>query len=58
MMIAHNHPSGNLQPSKPDVELTNKIKEAGKLVDIILLDHLIISSSERDYYSLANEGLI
>jgi DNA repair protein RadC len=58
MMLAHNHPSGNLQPSKQDIELTNKIKEAGKLIEIILLDHLIISSVERDYYSMANEGYI
>ena len=58
MMISHNHPSGNLQPSKQDIELTNKIKEAGKLLDITLLDHLIISPLNRDYYSMANEGYI
>ena len=55
-MLAHNHPSGNLKPSQADIELTNKMKEAGKLVDIHLLDHLIVSPVERDYYSLANEG--
>jgi DNA repair protein RadC len=58
MMLAHNHPSGNLQPSRQDIELTNKIKEAGKLVEIILLDHLIISAVKRDYYSMANEGFL
>jgi DNA repair protein RadC len=57
-MISHNHPSGNLQPSRQDIELTNRIKEAGKLVEIILLDHLIISAVKRDYYSMASEGLI
>ena len=58
MMISHNHPSGNLQPSKQDIGLTNKIKEAGSLVDITLLDHLIISAAKRDYYSMSNEGYI
>src|SRR5450631_3055912 len=58
MMISHNHPSGNLQPSRQDIELTNRIKEAGKLVEIILLDHLIISAVKRDYCSMANEGYI
>ena len=57
-MLAHNHPSGNLKPSQADIELTNKMKEAGKLADIHLLDHLIISPIEKDYYSLANEGYI
>ena len=57
-MLAHNHPSGNLKPSQADIEFTNKKKEAGKLVDIHLLDHLIISPLERDYYSFANEGLL
>jgi len=57
-MLAHNHPSGNLKPSQADLELTNKVKEAGKLVDIKLLDHIIISPIEREYYSLANEGLL
>jgi DNA repair protein RadC len=57
-MLAHNHPSGNLKPSQTDLQLTNKMKEAGKLVDIKLLDHLIISPIEKDYYSLANEGYI
>ena len=58
MMLAHNHPSGNLQPSRQDIELTSKIKEAGKLVEIILLDHLIISAAKWDYYSMADEGYI
>ena len=58
IMLAHNHPSGNLKPSQSDIELTSKVKEAGKLVEIKLLDHLIISPVEKDYYSFANEGFI
>ncbi|MCC6280770.1 MAG: DNA repair protein RadC [Saprospiraceae bacterium] len=50
----HNHPSGNLQPSQSDVELTRKLKQSGAIIDLPLLDHLIIS--ERGYYSFADEG--
>ena len=54
VIIAHNHPSGNVKPSNADIELTRKIREAGKLLDITLLDHIIITNN--DYYSLADEG--
>jgi hypothetical protein len=53
---AHNHPSGALQPSQADIELTKKIKEGGKLLDIQVLDHIIITSEA--YYSFADEGLL
>jgi len=56
IMLVHNHPSGNLRPSKQDEQLTYKIKEGGKLLDILLLDHLIISSE--GYFSMQDEGLI
>lgn len=56
IIVCHNHPSGNLNPSESDTKITQKIKEAGKLMDIQLLDHLIIS--EKDYYSFADNGLI
>jgi DNA repair protein RadC len=56
IILAHNHPSGNLQPSNADKEITDKLKEAGKLLDINVLDHLIIS--HRGYYSFADDGLI
>lgn len=56
LIISHNHPSGNLKPSKSDEELTLKIKEAGKFLDISLLDHIIITSE--GYYSFADEGLL
>jgi len=54
VIIAHNHPSGTLEPSNADIQLTDKIKEAGKLMDISLLDHLIIT--DYGYYSFADEG--
>ena len=56
MVVAHNHPSGNLNPSDADIRITQKIKEAGTLLDIQLLDHLIICSSE--YYSFADNGAL
>lgn len=52
----HNHPSGNLQPSQADVELTKKLEQSGRLLDMPLLDHLIVS--ERGYYSFADEGAL
>lgn len=56
MIIAHNHPSGNLKPSEADKEMTLKIKNGGKLFDMKLLDHLIISSE--GYFSFNDEGLM
>lgn len=56
IVISHNHPSGNLKPSKVDEELTQKIKAGGQLLDIRLLDHIIITSE--GYYSFADEGLL
>jgi len=56
IILAHNHPSGSLKPSRADEELTNKIKEAAKYFDIKVLDHIIIS--DLGYYSFADEGLL
>jgi len=56
IILAHNHPSGNLKPSEADIAITKKVKDASKFLDITLLDHLIISPDER-YFSLADEGL-
>jgi len=56
IIVCHNHPSGNLKPSESDTKITRKIKDAGNLMDIQLLDHLIIS--EKDYYSFADNGLL
>ncbi len=54
IILCHNHPSGNLKPSAQDIQLTVKMKEAGKLLDIAVLDHLIVS--DIGYYSFADEG--
>ena len=56
IILCHNHPSGNLVPSEADKEITKKIKEAGKHMDIPVLDHLIIANDS--YFSFADEGLI
>jgi hypothetical protein len=56
MIVAHNHPSGNLKPSRADEELTRRLKEAAALHDIKLLDHLIIT--KESFLSFANEGLL
>jgi DNA repair protein RadC len=56
IILFHNHPSGNLKPSRADEELTTKIIQAAKLFDIRILDHLIVS--EEGYFSFADEGLI
>jgi len=56
IIISHNHPSGNLKPSRQDEELTQKIKHAGEFLDIKLLDHVIVCSE--GYYSFTDEGLI
>jgi DNA repair protein RadC len=56
IIVCHNHPSGNLNPSESDNKITQKIKEAGNLMDIQLLDHLIIS--DKDYYSFADNGVL
>jgi DNA repair protein RadC len=53
IIVAHNHPSGNIRPSEGDLKITRKIKEAGSILDIQLLDHLIIS--EDNYYSMGDE---
>jgi len=56
-IICHNHPSGNINPSESDNRITEKIKSAGNLLDIMLLDHLIITT-DGDYFSYADSGLI
>lgn len=54
IILCHNHPSGNLRPSNEDVRLTEKLKLAGKLLEIEIHDHLIISAD--GYFSMADEG--
>ncbi|MEI8225853.1 MAG: JAB domain-containing protein [Bacteroidota bacterium] len=57
IIVCHNHPSGNLNPSESDTKITRKIKEAGTIMDIQLLDHLILTT-ENSYYSFADNGLL
>jgi DNA repair protein RadC len=54
IILAHNHPSGNLEPSEADVKLTQKVRDAGKVLDISLLDHLILT--EDSYLSMADDN--
>lgn len=56
IIVAHNHPAGSLKPSKEDINITQKIKDAGKLLDIDLLDHLILTQNK--YYSFKDEGIL
>ncbi len=56
VILIHNHPSGNLKPSTPDIKLTDKMKKAGELLDINVLDHIIFT--DKGYYSFADDGMI
>ena len=56
IIVAHSPPSGNLTPSSADLKITERLKEAAKLMDIALLDHLILTTES--FYSFANEGLL
>jgi len=56
IMLAHNHPSGNLQPSQADIMLTKKLRNCAEMLDISVLDHLIFA--EKKYYSFADEGML
>jgi len=55
IILAHNHPSGNLKASEVDLSITKKIKDSAALMEIAVLDHIIITH-DSDYYSLADEG--
>jgi len=56
IILAHNHPSGNIEPSEADIRLTRNLKQAGELLKISVLDHLILTSES--YYSFADENMI
>ncbi|MFN5422329.1 MAG: RadC family protein [bacterium] len=56
IILCHNHPSGNTKPSNADREITDKLKEAGRYMDINILDHIILTDT--NYLSFADEGLI
>src|SRR6267378_3956139 len=56
IILAHNHPSSNLQPSSSDINLTKRLKQAGEILEISVFDHLILTTE--GYYSFADEGMI
>jgi DNA repair protein RadC len=56
LILGHNHPSGNIQPSDADHKITKKIKECGFLLDIAVLDHIIVGNEQ--FYSFADDGII
>jgi len=56
VMLFHNHPSGSLNPSPQDINITKKLQEAMRWMDILLLDHIILT--EDAYYSFADEGVV
>ena len=56
VILAHNHPSGNYKPSAADIKLTKNLKEGAKMLDIVVMDHMIITTET--YYSFADEGEI
>jgi DNA repair protein RadC len=56
LILVHNHPSGTMQPSNADIQLTRKVKQAAEIMDIRLLDHLIVA--DKGYYSFADEGML
>ena len=56
LIISHNHPSGNIQPSNSDIQITQEIKKAGSLLNITLMDHLIVTQTS--YFSFADENLL
>ena len=58
IILAHNHPSGNMRPSIQDIELTKKLKEGSKLLDINVLDHIIVGPTVDKYFSFADEGIM
>lgn len=56
IILVHNHPSGNLKPSQADMKITQQLKEAGVVLEIPILDHLIFT--DKDYFSFADEGVL
>jgi DNA repair protein RadC len=56
IIVSHNHPSGNLKPSEQDIQLTKKLREGGRNLEITVLDHIIIAGTS--FYSFADEGLL
>jgi len=58
LVLGHNHPSGNLNPSKEDIHITERLKRAVELVEMTIHDHIIIGYGKQDYYSFADHGIL
>jgi DNA repair protein RadC len=58
LILVHNHPSGDCNPSEEDIQITNRIRNAGMLFNIILLDHIIVGKNRKDYFSFRRNDLI
>jgi DNA repair protein RadC len=58
IILAHNHPSGNINASQSDIDLTRKLMKGGELLDITVLDHLIMTPTFNKYSSFADSGLV
>lgn len=58
IILAHNHPSGNIRPSGPDIALTKRMIKGAEIFDITVLDYVIITEDENHYFSFADDGLI
>ena len=58
LLLAHNHPTANMKPSVADKELTRRLVEGSRLLDLSVLDHLIVGPTKGDYFSFADEGLL
>tara|TARA_B110000046_G_C12925719_1_gene369185 strand:+ start:462 stop:761 length:300 start_codon:yes stop_codon:yes gene_type:complete len=56
VVLCHNHPSGNLNPSRADIELTKKLVNFGRMIEMPILDHLIIT--DKDYFSFADQSIL
>ena len=56
IILVHNHPSGNTKPSQSDIDLTKKVNAFGKMIDLPVLDHIIITE-DNDYFSFCDEGI-
>ena len=58
IIIGHNHPSGNPEPSRPDLAITTALTAAGKLLDVPILDHIIVTRDATRWYSMAEHGML
>jgi DNA repair protein RadC len=58
IILSHNHPSGQLQPSNADIQITNKVKEAAKLLEMQVIEHIIVTPEDNSYYSFSDNGQI